>query len=145
MCMFPCCVHYYEPKLFYYGISYGCKCYITLAFWGHYYKHFQHHNILHGTIRWSWYLVHAPGHCTFHLVHNSGLDNEATVVSYDHKNVNDIVARSSMSNRSEFSLKMDPDRAQCYKTFNGRNSQVFVMNYSVCPWQAFPAESNVCE
>ncbi len=26
-----------------------------------------------------------------------------------------------------------------YKTFYGRNLQIFVMSYSVCPWQAFPA------
>jgi hypothetical protein len=29
--------------------------------------------------------------------------------------------------------------AQCYKTFYGRNLRIFVINYIVCPWQAFPA------
>jgi hypothetical protein len=35
-------------------------------------------------------------------------------------------------------------RAQCYKTFYGRNLRIFVISYSVCPWQTFPAQSNVC-
>ncbi len=32
---------------------------------------------------------------------------------------------------------------QCYKTFYVRNLQVFLISQSVCPWQAFPAQSNV--
>ncbi len=28
-------------------------------------------------------------------------------------------------------------RAQFYKTFYGRNLQIFVIDYSVSPWQAF--------
>jgi hypothetical protein len=31
-----------------------------------------------------------------------------------------------------------------YKTFYGRKLQIFVICYSVCPWQAFPALPNVC-
>jgi hypothetical protein len=30
-------------------------------------------------------------------------------------------------------------RAQCYKTLYIRNSQFFVISWSVCPWQAFLA------
>jgi hypothetical protein len=36
-------------------------------------------------------------------------------------------------------------QGQCYKTFYGRNLSISVTSYSVCPWQAFPAKSNVCE
>jgi hypothetical protein len=35
-------------------------------------------------------------------------------------------------------------RGQCYKLFNGRNLRIFVLRKSVCLWQAFPAEPNVC-
>jgi hypothetical protein len=35
-------------------------------------------------------------------------------------------------------------RAQCYKTFYVRALRIFVLSYSVCPWEAFPALSNVC-
>ncbi len=28
---------------------------------------------------------------------------------------------------------------QCYKTFYGRKLQLFIINWSICPWQAFPA------
>ncbi len=35
-------------------------------------------------------------------------------------------------------------RCQCYKTFYGRKLRLFVLSYSVCPWQAFPAKPNVC-
>ncbi len=31
-----------------------------------------------------------------------------------------------------------------YKTYYGRNLRIFVISLSVCPWQAFPAWSNVC-
>jgi hypothetical protein len=30
-------------------------------------------------------------------------------------------------------------RAQCYKTFFVRNLHFFIISWSVCPWQAFPA------
>ncbi len=30
-------------------------------------------------------------------------------------------------------------RGQCYKTFFVRNLWIFVISWSVCPWQAFPA------
>ncbi len=30
-------------------------------------------------------------------------------------------------------------RGQCYKTFYGRNSRIFVISLSICPRQAFPA------
>jgi hypothetical protein len=33
---------------------------------------------------------------------------------------------------------------QCYKTFYGRYLLLLVISYSVCPWQAFPANYNVC-
>ncbi len=33
---------------------------------------------------------------------------------------------------------------QSNKTFYGCNLQIFVISYSVCPWQVFPAQSNVC-
>jgi hypothetical protein len=29
--------------------------------------------------------------------------------------------------------------------FYARNLLIFVKSYSICPWNAFPAESNVCE
>jgi len=32
-----------------------------------------------------------------------------------------------------------PTRAQCYKTFHGRNLLVFLRSYSDGHWQAFPA------
>jgi hypothetical protein len=28
---------------------------------------------------------------------------------------------------------------QCYKTFSVLNLRIFVISWSVCPWQAFPA------
>jgi len=28
---------------------------------------------------------------------------------------------------------------QCYKTFYVRNLRIFVISWSVCPWQGFPA------
>ncbi len=31
-----------------------------------------------------------------------------------------------------------------YKTFYGRNLQIFVISQSVCPWQALPFQSNNC-
>ncbi len=33
---------------------------------------------------------------------------------------------------------------QCYKTFYGRKLRIFKISWSVCPWQTFPAKSNVC-
>jgi hypothetical protein len=30
-------------------------------------------------------------------------------------------------------------KGQYYKAFYGRNLRIFVISYSVCPWQAFPA------
>ncbi len=33
---------------------------------------------------------------------------------------------------------------QCYKTFYGRKLRLFIISYSVCPWKALPAQSNVC-
>ncbi len=33
---------------------------------------------------------------------------------------------------------------QCHKNFFVRNLRIFVISQSVCPWQAFPAQSNVC-
>ncbi len=36
-------------------------------------------------------------------------------------------------------------RAQCYQTFYVRNLRKFVISQSVCHWQAFPAQPNVCE
>jgi hypothetical protein len=33
-------------------------------------------------------------------------------------------------------------RAQCYKTFYGRNLLIFVISYSVCSWQDFSPWSN---
>jgi hypothetical protein len=33
---------------------------------------------------------------------------------------------------------------QCYKMFHVRNLRIFIISYGVCPWQAFPALSNVC-
>jgi hypothetical protein len=35
-------------------------------------------------------------------------------------------------------------RAQCYKSFYGRNLRMLVISSSVGPRQAFPAKSNVC-
>jgi hypothetical protein len=29
--------------------------------------------------------------------------------------------------------------AQCFKTFYGRNLQMFIISWSVCPWQAVSA------
>ncbi len=36
-------------------------------------------------------------------------------------------------------------RAQCYKTFYVRNLRKFVISQSVCLWQAFTAQPNVCQ
>ncbi len=49
-----------------------------------------------------------------------------TFVNYDRKN-----------------LKV-PSWGQCYKTFCVRNLPRLVICQSVCPWQAFPAYSNLC-
>ncbi len=38
----------------------------------------------------------------------------------------------------------NPSVGISYKTFYGRNLQIFVISWSACPWQAFPAWSNVC-
>jgi hypothetical protein len=35
--------------------------------------------------------------------------------------------------------------AQCYIKFCVCNLRMFVVSESVCPWQAFPDKSNVCE
>ncbi len=35
-------------------------------------------------------------------------------------------------------------KAQFYKTFYVRNFRIFVISWSVCQWQAFTAQSNVC-
>ncbi len=34
--------------------------------------------------------------------------------------------------------------ANCYKTFYGCRLRIFVISQSICPWQAFPAQFNVC-
>ncbi len=35
-------------------------------------------------------------------------------------------------------------RGQCYKAFYGCSVLMFVISSSVCPWQVFPDQSNVC-
>ncbi len=35
-------------------------------------------------------------------------------------------------------------RGQYYTTFYGRNLPISIISSNVCPWQAFPALSNVC-
>ncbi len=32
---------------------------------------------------------------------------------------------------------------RCQKTFYGRKLRLFIISQSICPWQAFPAQSNV--
>ncbi len=34
--------------------------------------------------------------------------------------------------------------AKCYKTFCVRNLRIFVVSQSICSWQSFPAQPNVC-
>ncbi len=34
-------------------------------------------------------------------------------------------------------------RGQCYKSFQGRKLLLFLISQRVCPWQVFPAQSNV--
>ncbi len=38
----------------------------------------------------------------------------------------------------KFIYEIEP-RWQCYKTFYGRKLRLFIISYSVCPWQTFPA------
>jgi hypothetical protein len=42
-------------------------------------------------------------------------------------------------------LNVVAPRAQCCKTLHVRNLRLFVISWSICPWQAFPTLSNVCE
>jgi hypothetical protein len=42
-----------------------------------------------------------------------------------------------------FLLPHGISRGLYYKTYYGRHLRIFVINQSVCPWQAFPAKSNV--
>ncbi len=35
--------------------------------------------------------------------------------------------------------------AHCYETFYDRNLRIFEKSHNICPWQVFPASSNVCE
>jgi hypothetical protein len=35
-------------------------------------------------------------------------------------------------------------RGQCHKTTYGHKLRLFIISKSICPWQAFPAKSNVC-
>jgi hypothetical protein len=41
-------------------------------------------------------------------------------------------------------VKLNQTWAQRYKTFCGRNLQIFVLSQSVGPWQAIPAWSPAC-
>ncbi len=41
-------------------------------------------------------------------------------------------------------LNLINDQGQSYETFNVRNLQMFVLSWSVCPWQDFPAYFMVC-
>jgi hypothetical protein len=50
----------------------------------------------------------------------------------------------SEPHRAKQSVDKRVSRGQCYKTFYGRKLQIFVISWSVCPWQALPALSNVC-
>jgi len=36
-------------------------------------------------------------------------------------------------------MSMDETRGLYYKTYYGRNLQIFMISLSVCPWQAFSA------
>ncbi len=38
-----------------------------------------------------------------------------------------------------------PSRTQCFKTFYVRNFRMFANSQSICPQQAFPAQSDVCK
>jgi hypothetical protein len=40
---------------------------------------------------------------------------------------------------TEACVGSDESRCLCYKTFFVRNVRIFVISYSVYPWQAFPA------
>ncbi len=42
-------------------------------------------------------------------------------------------------------VRPESTRALCYQTFYGCNLRMFIISYSVCPRQASPAYSNVCE
>jgi hypothetical protein len=56
-----------------------------------------------------------------------------------------VVVKSSLSIDCNFVLiskrliDCPTTRAQCYKTFNVRNLQMFAISWSVCPRQGFPA------
>jgi hypothetical protein len=50
---------------------------------------------------------------------------------------------SLVSDKHEKVYNVDT-RGQCYKAFFFRNLRIFIISWSVCPCQAFPAKSNVC-
>jgi S-adenosylhomocysteine hydrolase len=55
---------------------------------------------------------------------------------------NEVAAALAEANISVFAWKGQTEEdfwGQSYKTFYGRNLPIFVMSWSVCPWQAFPA------
>ncbi len=51
---------------------------------------------------------------------------------------------SSLVNVVVYTVRKLQNRAQYYKVFYNCNLRIFVISYSVCPWQAFPAQCNVC-
>ncbi len=46
-------------------------------------------------------------------------------------------SRSDGGRGREYGVSSSYPRAQCHKTFYGRNLRVLVISYSVCPYQAF--------
>ncbi len=87
-----------------------------------------------GLVPWpgtlAWYLGLMPGQAYTHpsLVHWA-------VEQYQMNHASQIFGGVLMSLTT---------KGQCYKAFYGRNLQIFVISWSVCPWQAFPALPNVC-
>jgi hypothetical protein len=49
-----------------------------------------------------------------------------------------VLALTASGIKSNIVYSIDT-RGLYYKTFYGRNLQIFVISYSVCPWQAFQA------
>ncbi len=44
---------------------------------------------------------------------------------------------------AKFNSGSDQARSLYYKTFYGRNVRIYIISQRVCPWQVFPAQSNV--
>jgi hypothetical protein len=69
------------------------------------------------------------------------LDSSLFFITFFHR----LIRGGMMSIRNGFFTRIGVQaRGLHYKTFYGRNLRIFIISWSVCPWQAFPAWSNNC-